>query len=150
MWLLIVQVTRSCPTPCDPVDYSPPGSSGIFRARILEWVAISSSKGSSDQIQVSRIVGRLFTIWATREAQNGVFTTGPPGKPLLFINVASPNWVKIQNSHWISKINMKITNETSIKSTYYLFNYLDIILNESKLAPCLKLATKILRMDCYS
>ena len=66
------------------------------------------------------------------------------------LNVASPNWVKIQNSNWISKINMKITNETSIKSTYYLFNYLDIILNESKSAPCLKLATKTLRMDCYS
>ena len=66
-WLyvaIIVQVTQSCPTLCDPVDYSPPGSSvyGIFRARILEWVAISSSKGSSDQTQASHIVGRLFTI----------------------------------------------------------------------------------------
>ena len=36
---------QSCPTLCDPMDYSPPGSSvyGIFQARILEWVAISSS-----------------------------------------------------------------------------------------------------------
>ena len=42
-------VTRSRPTVCDPVDYSPPGSSvrRIFQARILEWVAISSSEGSS-------------------------------------------------------------------------------------------------------
>ena len=38
-----------CPTLCNPVDYSPPGSSvhGILQARILEWVAISFSRGSS-------------------------------------------------------------------------------------------------------
>ena len=42
-------VTQSCPTLCDPMDGSLPGSSvhGIFQARILEWVAISSSRGSS-------------------------------------------------------------------------------------------------------
>ena len=41
-------VTQSCLTLCDPMDYSPPGSSvhGIFQARILEWVAISFSRGS--------------------------------------------------------------------------------------------------------
>ena len=40
---------QSCPTLCDPVDYSPPGSSphGILQAGILEWAAISSSRGSS-------------------------------------------------------------------------------------------------------
>ena len=43
------EVTQSCPTLCDPVDCSPPGSSvhGILQARILEWVAISFSRGSS-------------------------------------------------------------------------------------------------------
>ena len=44
----------------------------IFQARILEWVAISFFRGSSqlrDRTQVSCIVGRFFTIWATREAQ---------------------------------------------------------------------------------
>ena len=54
---------------CDPMDWSPPGSyvHGIFQARILEWVAISFSKGSSqpwDQtciFCVSCIAGRLFT-----------------------------------------------------------------------------------------
>ena len=49
-----------------------PGSSihGIFQARVLEWVAISFPRGSSwlrDWTQVSRIVGRRFTVWATRE-----------------------------------------------------------------------------------
>ena len=45
----------------------------ISQARILKWVAISSSKGSSlprDQTLVSYIVGTFFTSWATREAQN--------------------------------------------------------------------------------
>ena len=54
-------VAKSCPTLCNPMDYSPPGSSvhGIFQARILEWVAISFSRGSSwprDQTCVSCIV----------------------------------------------------------------------------------------------
>ena len=49
-----------------------PGSSvhGVLQARILEWVAILFSRGSSwprDQTQVSCITGRFFTIWATRE-----------------------------------------------------------------------------------
>ena len=42
-------VSQSCPTPCDPMDCSPQASSvyGILQARILEWVAISFSRGSS-------------------------------------------------------------------------------------------------------
>ena len=46
-------------------------SMGILQARILVWVAMPSSKGSSqprDQTQVSRIAGRFFTDWATRKA----------------------------------------------------------------------------------
>ena len=69
------EVAQSCPTLWDPMNYSLPGSSihGIFQARVLEWVVISFSRGSSrprDRTQVSHIVGRCFTIWATREAQN--------------------------------------------------------------------------------
>ena len=43
------EVTQSCPTLSDPMDCSPPGSSvrGIFQARVVEWVAISFSRGSS-------------------------------------------------------------------------------------------------------
>ena len=64
------EVAQWCPTLCDPVIYSPPGSSlhGILQARILEWVAISFSRGSSrprDQARVSRIAGRRFNLWAT-------------------------------------------------------------------------------------
>ena len=66
------EVAQSCPTLCDPMDCSLSGSSvyGILQARILEWVAISFSRGSSqprDQTQVSHIAGRCFTIGATRE-----------------------------------------------------------------------------------
>ena len=60
------EVAQSCPTLCDPMDCSAPGSiHGIFQARILEWVAISFSRGSSlprDRTQVSRIAGRRFTV----------------------------------------------------------------------------------------
>ena len=71
------EVTQSCPTLCNPTDYSLPGSSvhGIFQARVLEWVAIAFSRGSSwprDWTQVSRIVGRGFTIWATREVLDSI------------------------------------------------------------------------------
>ena len=42
----VSEVTQSCPTPCDPMDYSLPGSSlhGILQARVLEWVTISFSR----------------------------------------------------------------------------------------------------------
>ena len=68
----VSEVTQSCPALCDPMDCSLQGSSvhGIFQARVPEWGAISFSRGSSrprDRTQVSRIAGRHFTIWATRE-----------------------------------------------------------------------------------
>ena len=68
------EVTQSCPSLRDPMDCSLPGSSvhGIFQARVLEWVAISFSRGSSrrrDWTQVSHTAGRCFTLWATREGE---------------------------------------------------------------------------------
>jgi len=63
------EFAQLCPTFCDPMDCSLPGFSvhGIFQARVLEWVAISFSKGSSqagDWTRVSNIAGRCFTLWA--------------------------------------------------------------------------------------
>ena len=65
--IMQVLVTQSCPTLCDPMDCSPPGSSvhGTFQARILEWVAISFSRGSSrpkDQTWVSCTADRFINI----------------------------------------------------------------------------------------
>ena len=62
-----IEVAQSCPTLCNPVDCSLPDSSlrGILQARILEWVAISFSRGSSqprDRTQVSHIAGRCFNL----------------------------------------------------------------------------------------
>ena len=64
-----VKVSQSCPTLCDPMDYT---AYVILQARILEWVAFPFSRGSSqprDWTQVSFIAGGFFTSWATREAQ---------------------------------------------------------------------------------
>ena len=61
------EVAQSSPTLCDPMDCSLPGASvqGIFQARVLEWVPISFSRGSSwlrDWTLVSCIAGRHFTL----------------------------------------------------------------------------------------
>ena len=62
----VCSAAQSCPTLCDPMDGSWPGSSahGIFQARILEWGAISSFRGSSrpgNQIScISCIGGRIL------------------------------------------------------------------------------------------
>ena len=73
-------VTQLCPTLCKPMDYSPPGSSvhGIFQARILEWVAIFSFKGSSWTRDwpliscISYIAGSVH--WAIREAHKCLYS----------------------------------------------------------------------------
>ena len=91
----VSEVAQSCPTLCDPMDCSLPGSSvrGILQARILEWVAISFSRRSSpprDWSRVFCIVGRCFTVWATREvhkltylSSNGQMIQLPNGKSCL-------------------------------------------------------------------
>ena len=74
-------VALSCLTFCDPTDCSPRGSSvhGIFQAKILEWVAMPSSRGSSrfrNQTHVSYVScigGRFFTTSTTWETQSVVF-----------------------------------------------------------------------------
>ena len=86
--LMWCEVTQLCPTLGDHVDCSLPGSSvhGILQARILEWVAISFSRRSSqprDWTQVSCIVDRRFTVWATRKV------------PLVTINLFSSTSVTI-------------------------------------------------------
>ena len=107
------EVTQSCPTLCDPMDCSLPGSSvhGIFQARVLEWVAISFSRGSSqprDWTQVSRIVGRRFTIWATRDAQIGGLAFHKPQDTKSFsMNwlCAEHFWEYLGETDHISKVN---------------------------------------------
>ena len=72
--IAIVYLLQSCPTFCDPMDWSSLGSSvhGIFQARILEWVDISFSSRSSwqhrDQTHISCIGRQVLYHCATREA----------------------------------------------------------------------------------
>ena len=73
VWKVKGLVAQSCPTLCDPINCSPPGSSahGILQARILEWVAVPSSRGSSprgDRTRVSCIAADSLP-------------SGPLGKP---------------------------------------------------------------------
>ena len=77
----VPSAAQSCPTLCDPMDYSPLGSSihEILQARILECVAISSSRGSSrlrDRTCISCMAG-------------GFFTTEPPGEPPISSEAAN-------------------------------------------------------------
>ena len=75
---------QSCPTLCDPVDCSLPESSvhGILQARILEWVAMLSSRGSSlprDRICIS----------CSSCLADGFFTTGPLRKPIIVLYITT-------------------------------------------------------------
>ena len=93
------EVAQSCPT-LQPHGQYLPGSfvHGFSQARILEWIAISFSRRSSpprDWTRVSRIVGRHFTVWATREVQGmntkgRVFLPWVSRSPLVLSNWCSP------------------------------------------------------------
>ena len=71
--LCVCSVAQSCLTLCNPMDCSPPGSSvhGILQARVLEWVAVSFSRGSSQPSDQTRVSCSAV----------GVFTTEPLGRP---------------------------------------------------------------------
>ena len=79
---LIILYYQSHPTLCDPMDCSPPGFSvcGIFQARILEWVAISSSRGiflTQGSIEPKSP--------GSHELAGEFFNTEPPGQPMVII-----------------------------------------------------------------
>ena len=71
---------QTCPTLCNPMDCSPPGSlpMGILQARILEWVAMPSLQRifptQRQNPGLSRIVGGFFSVWTTKEALVSPYT----------------------------------------------------------------------------
>ena len=76
-----VKLLQLCPTLCNPTEWSPPGTSvhGILQARILEWVAMPSSRGSSrsrDRIHISYIshIGGGFFTQLGKAIQLGVYS----------------------------------------------------------------------------
>ena len=89
---------QSCPTLCDPIDGSPPGSPipGILQARTLEWVAISFSKAWKWKVKVKSLKSCLTlcnsmdcslpgsSVHGIFQARiHGLFTDEPPGKPVI-------------------------------------------------------------------
>ena len=103
------------------MDCSPPGSSvhGILQERILEWVAILFSRGSSqpmDQTQVSCIQGRLFTIWATREALTNMLPAlSSPGLltcSFTFLWCHSHSFIRLISAHMLG-ISLVLTSSTN-------------------------------------
>ena len=96
--------SQLCPTFCYSMDYT---VDGVLQARILEWVALPFSSRSSqprDGTQVSRIVGRFFTSWATREAKNigvGSLSLLQQIFPTQKLNRGLPHyrWILYQLSH---------------------------------------------------
>ena len=77
-------LVASCPTLCDPMDCSPPGSSahGILQARILEWVAIS----------FSRDLPNPGTEPGSPTLQGDSLPTEPPGKTTNYLRNGNQNW----------------------------------------------------------
>ena len=89
--MCVCSVIQSCLILWDPMNYSPPGSSvhGILQSRILEWVAMPSSRESfwpRDWTHIS-CIGRWF------------FTTEPPGKPEEITNPPLPHWKTDRQTH---------------------------------------------------
>ena len=137
VYVCVCEVTQSCLTLCDPIDCSPPGSSvyGILQARILEWVAISFSRGSSqprDRTQVSCIAGRCFVLWATREAHMlpakslqscptlcHPIDSSPPGSSVPgTLQAKTLEWVAISfSSAWKWKVKVKLLSRVWLLAT---------------------------------
>ena len=112
-----VLVDQSCPTICDPMDYSPPGFSvhGILQARILEWVAISFSKRPSrprDQTRVSCIGRQILYHWATRESPRASYTVLINSQMMPVLLVRVPHFEK---QDFRKSISTKWTTELTVK-----------------------------------
>ena len=112
------QLLQSCPTLWDPRDCSPPGSSvrGILRARILEWVASPSSRGSSrprDQTQVSCIAGRLAYHRTTKKFGEG------NGTPLQYSCLENP----MDGGAWWATVHEVAKSRTRLSNFTFTFHF---------------------------
>ena len=117
-------------TLCYPMDHILSGSSihGISQARVLEWVAFSFSRGSSqprDQTQVSCNAGRHFNLWAIREALCLLRPSQIPFPPYIsiFLSLARGNLHMAQHScrPWITILYWSRINPSLLEK--YLANY---------------------------
>ena len=139
-------LSSSCLTLSNPTNCSLPASlsMGILPARILEWVAMPFSRGSSqprDWTQVSHIAGRFFTIWATREAHQVLAATAakslqscptlptidgsPPGSPVPgILQARTLEWVAISfSSAWKWKVKVKSLSRVRLSAAPWTAAY---------------------------
>ena len=133
--LWVSEVAQPCPTLCNPVDCSLPGFSvhGILQARILEWVTISFSRGSSrprDRTRISHIGGRRFNLWATRKAHIAKLLQScptlcdpidgsPPRLPIPgILQARTLEWAVISSSNaWKWKVKVKSLSHVQPSAT---------------------------------
>ena len=135
-WCMWAQL---CLTLFDPMDWSPPGSSvhGISQTRILEWVAISSCRGSSqpgDQTHISCIKGRFFTTEPLAAAAKSLqscptlchpIDSSPPGSPVPgILQARTLEWVAISFSNaWKWKVKVKSLSRIWLLATLWTAAY---------------------------
>ena len=104
-----MKVTQSCLTLCDPMDYT---VHEVLQVRILDWLAFSFSRGSSqprDWTQVSHIAGGFFISWATREAHEFALE-------FLIKSECFPFCRSKERSKWKGRGWRKFTNRLSAES----------------------------------
>ena len=114
--VLVLKSLQSCPAFCDPMDYSLPGYSvhGILQARILEWVTMPSSKGSSQP--TDRTQGSNSHLLCLLHWQMCSLSLVPPGKPQIFSSVQSLSHVWLFATPWTAacQASLSITNFQSL------------------------------------
>ena len=122
-WSTCCLVTQSCLTFCDPMDYSPPGSSvhGIFQARILEWVVIPFSRGlliqgSNLHILLGRHIlyhwdtwGTLGSTWCCPNALYGPMDKGWEGR-----HGGQHCWYKVCSKKIIGEPNSMLSEKKAV------------------------------------
>ena len=136
-----VLVSQSCPTLCDPMDCSPPGSSvyEIRQARILEWVAITFSRGIflTQGLNLGLLhCSTFFIVWATREAAAAKslqlcptlcdpIDGSPPGSPVPgILQARTLEWVTISFSNaWKWKVKVKSLSRVQLFETPWTAAY---------------------------
>ena len=138
-----VKSFQSCPTLCDPMDCSPPGSSvhGILQARILEWVAISSSRGSSQPRDQIRLLGLLHCRWILYHWASGealimilscFYYLSLSLIPSQKVMGYSPKEWKLIYNHWKDKTHQICVTlgflQLLIEPQFFTFWYLEIFL----------------------
>ena len=120
-----VLAAQSCPTLWDPMECNPPGPSvhGIFQTRILEWVAIPFSRGSSrprDQTQVSSTAGRFFTVWTTGKSQWRHSVPGRSGYKLGWV-ISGQSCLNVAHGRWDV---VSVRQELKLATDWFWFNYI--------------------------